>query len=298
MIRPADPSGMSSRGVHGVHRAAMARSYLFVPGTRPERFGKALVSGAHAVIIDLEDAVAPADKARARDSVADALSGAAPVLVRINAADTPWFEDDVRLCGHPGIAGIVLPKADERDVDRVLQAVGERVPILPLIETARGLWSALSIARVPGVQRLLFGSIDFQLDLGIADDELTHYRSQLVLVSRIADLLPPVDGVTPAFKDLEPVHHDSRRARALGFGGKLCIHPAQVAIVNAAFLPTPEDIAWARRVVEADVLAQGAAVAVDGKMVDRPVLLKAQGILAEQESVGSGPLTARDGPRR
>lgn len=260
---------------------AVARTFLFVPGTRPERFAKALAAGAHAVIIDLEDAVALADKETARAAVASALPLPEPVLVRINAAGTPWFDDDLRLCRNAGVGGIVLPKAEDAAVvERLRAAVGPDVAIYPLIETAQGLWNALAIARASGVRRLLFGSIDFQVDLGVGDDLLTHYRSQLVLVSRVAELPAPVDGVTTAIDDAAVLARDAARARSLGFGGKLCIHPKQVLLVNAAFRPGADEIAWAQRVVAADAAARGAAVAVDGKMVDRPVLLKAQQILA------------------
>ncbi len=271
---------MSSAGPHP-HAEAFARTYLFVPGTRPERFGKALAAGAHAVIVDLEDAVPIAEKERARGSLSAALPLAQPVLVRVNAAGTPWFDDDVRICQSDGVAGVVLPKAeDPAAIEWIRAGVGPDRSILPLVETAQGLWDALAIARAPGVRRLVFGSIDFQLDLGVHDDDLLAYRAQLVLVSRVAGLASPVDGVTTAIDDAAALARDVGRARALGFGGKLCIHPKQIEIVNAAFRPTPEEIAWAQRVVAADVAAQGAAVAVDGKMVDLPVLRKAQEILA------------------
>ncbi len=263
------------------------RSYLFVPGMRPERFAKALASGAHAVIVDLEDAVPPADKGRAREAVADALSPTRALFVRINGAGTPWFEEDLRLCRNASVAGIVLPKAEEPVVvEHIRGIVGQRAFVLPLIETARGLWNALAIASAAGVRRLLFGSIDFQVDLRIADEELVTYRSQLVLVSRVAELPAPVDGVTTAIDDLESLRRDTERARELGFGGKLCIHPKQVEPVNAAFRPTADEIAWAQRVVAADAQAGGAVVAVDGKMVDRPVLLKAQEILSAAAAPG------------
>jgi len=259
------------------------RSYLFVPGNRPERFAKALASGAHSVIVDLEDAVPIAQKDAARSAVAEWLSPAQPVFVRVNAAGTPWFDDDVRLCESRGLAGIVLPKAESADAIGALRSrIGDRVPVLPLIESARGMWNVLAVARSPGVARLVFGSIDYQADMAISDDELVHARSQLVLASRVAEILAPVDGVTTAIDDVEVLRRDAQRARSLGFGAKLCIHPKQVACVNEAFRPTPEEIAWARRVVDADSATKGAAVAVDGKMVDRPVLLKARAILAEK----------------
>jgi citrate lyase subunit beta / citryl-CoA lyase len=258
------------------------RSYLFVPGNRPERFAKALAAGAHAVIVDLEDAVPPAQKDAARAAVAHWLSAAQPVLVRVNAVGTPWFDDDIRVCEGPGVAGVVLPKAESADAIAAIRLrVGERTPVLPLIETARGLWDSLGVARAAGVARLIFGSIDFQADVGITDDELVHARSQLVLASRVAEIAAPVDGVTTAIDDVEALRRDTLRARSLGFGAKLCIHPKQIAAVNEAFRPSEAQIAWARRVVEADAAANGAAVAVDGKMVDRPVLLKARAILSE-----------------
>jgi citrate lyase subunit beta/citryl-CoA lyase len=256
------------------------RSYLFVPGNRPERFAKALASGAHAVIVDLEDAVPATQKEAARAAVAEWLAPGQPVFLRVNAAGTPWFDDDVRVCEIPGLAGIVLPKAETADaVDAIRSRVGDKVPVLPLIESARGMWNVLAVARSAGVSRLVFGSIDYQADLGLADDELLHARSRLVLASRVAEIAPPVDGVTTAIDDVEVLRRDARRARSLGFGAKLCIHPNQVAPVNEAFRPTDAEIAWARRVVDADAAASGAAVAVDGKMVDRPVLLKARAIL-------------------
>jgi citrate lyase subunit beta/citryl-CoA lyase len=234
------------------------------------------------VIVDLEDAVPPVQKDAARAAVAQWLSAAQPVIVRINAAGTPWFDDDARMCARPGVVGVMLPKADSAEaIDAARSRIGETVALFPLIETARGLWNALPVARAPGVARLVFGSIDYQADLGIDDDELISARSQLVLASRVAEIASPVDGVTTAIDDEDALRRDTRRARRLGFGAKLCIHPKQVPLVNEAFRPTGAEVEWARRVVEADAAAGGAAIAVDGKMVDRPVLLKARAILAE-----------------
>ena len=204
------------------------------------------------------------------------------MLLRINASGTAWFDNDLALCANPGVAGVVLPKTEDASVvERVSAAIPDSALVLPLIETALGLWNAVAIGRSPRVPRLLFGSIDFQLDLGVRDDELLHYRSQLVLASRVAGIGAPVDGVTTAIDDAETIRRDTLRAIALGFGGKLCIHPKQVAVVNDAFRPTAVEVEWARRVVAADAAAGGAAVAVDGKMVDRPVLQKARAVLAE-----------------
>ena len=263
-------------------QASVARSYLFVPGNRPERFDKACKAGADAVIVDLEDAVPPVEKDKARDALSAWLSPASPVLVRINAAETTWFEDDLDLCRMPGVAGIVLPKAERaEDIARIMARGAAAV--LPLIETAQGMWNAHALATATGVQRLLFGSIDFQLDVGIdgEDEELLYFRSRLVLVSRVAGLQMPVDGVTVALNDADQLHTDTMRARRLGFGGKLCIHPKQVETVALCFSPTQQDIAWAQRIVQAAEAAGGAAVALDGKMVDLPLIRKAQEILGE-----------------
>lgn len=276
-----------------------ARSYLFVPGHRPERFDKALASGADAVIVDLEDAVAPADKGRAREALAGWLSESHPVVVRINAAGTPWFADDLALCAHPGVAAVMLPKAEGLDeIATVARAcaparstgrsAGAGAVVLPLIETAAGFANALALAGAPGVARLGFGTIDFQLDLGMdgGHAELLWFRSQLVLVSRLARIAAPIDGVTTAIDDPVAVEHDTALARRIGFGAKLCIHPLQVGAVNRGFAPSAAQIAWAQRMVAAAGGVDGAAIAVDGAMVDRPVLLQAQGILREARARG------------
>lgn len=258
------------------------RSYLFVPADRPERIAKAFAVRADAVIVDLEDAVAPGLKAAARDSLANALSVRQPVLVRINGADTPWFEDDLAACAAPGVTGIVLPKAERiEDVARITARLGADVPVLALIETAQGIANAEAIAACPAVRRLLFGSIDFQVDLGIEGDgaELLFFRSRIVLVSRLAELDAPVDGVTVRFEDPAATLADAQRARREGFGGKLCIHPKQIAAVNAAFSPNADEVAWAEQVAAAAAASGGGAVALDGKMIDKPVLTKAERIL-------------------
>lgn len=268
-------------------RARPPRSYLFVPGDRPDRFGKACTAGADAVIVDLEDAVSPGEKVVARAALAAWLSPAQPVLVRINGADTEWFRDDLALCSAAGIAGIVVPKAEKvDDVLTVAAHAGAATKILPLIESARGFTNALALAQAPPVQRLLFGNIDFGLDLGISGDaeELLYFRSQLVLVSRLAGIAAPVDGVNTAIDDPAGLRADTLRARRLGFGGKLCIHPKQVGPVNECFRPSAAEVLWAKRVLEAASTANNAAVALDGNMVDRPVILRAQAIVDEWEN--------------
>lgn len=261
-----------------------AASYLFVPGNRPERYQKACATNAGAVIIDLEDAVAAADKTAARDMVARWLTPQVPVLVRINAAETEWFEDDIAMCIAGGAAGVVLPKAEgSSQIEAICSRARGAMAVLPMIESARGFWHVVALAGSAGVQRLMFGSIDFQLDLGIDSDdsdELLHFRSQLVLASRIAGLAQPVDGVTTAIHDAQRLQDDAMRARRLGFGAKCCIHPNQVDIVNRCFAPSAQQVAWARKVIEAMGHANGAAASVDGQMVDKPVYARAAAFLA------------------
>lgn len=268
-----------------------ARSYLFVPGDRPERFDTALAAGADAVILDLEDAVAAPAKEGAREAVlawlqARAASAADPqLLVRINAAGTPWHGDDVAACRATlsSLHGVVLPKSEDAATLAQLAQALPGVALLPLVETAAGMAASLEIARVPSVQRLVFGTIDFQHELGIEGDgdELLYFRSQLVLHSRLAGKAAPVDGVCTALDDPARVQADALRARRLGLGAKLCIHPRQIAPVHEAFAPTAAQLDWARRVLDASARSDGAAVALDGAMLDRPVILRAQALLAQ-----------------
>jgi citrate lyase subunit beta/citryl-CoA lyase len=264
--------------------SAIDRSFLFVPGDRPERFAKAAQAGAHAVIIDLEDAVPGAAKDAAREHVWNWLQAGNAAYVRVNAPDSAEFQQDLLLAAFPSLQGVVLPKAEHgSDIARVMEAGAKAV--LPLIESAQGMWFAHTLASQPGVQRLVFGTIDFNLDLGMEgeDETLLYFRSQLVLASRVAGILPPVDGVTTAIDDEAAIRHDTLRGKRLGFGGKLCIHPRQVARVNACFMPTAEEIEWARRVQQAAEASGGAAVSLNGKMIDRPVILRAQEILREAQ---------------
>ncbi|WP_322095306.1 HpcH/HpaI aldolase/citrate lyase family protein [Paraburkholderia bannensis] len=268
------------------------QSYLFVPGSRPERFERALESGADAVIIDLEDAVEPAAKDAARENIANWVSRRHPVLVRINGRATPWFEADAKLGALDGVAGIVLPKAESaEDVTATIALARRRVNVYPLIESALGMWNAMAIAKAPFVKRLMFGTLDFIAEMGMPDDgePLNHYRSQLALISRVAGIDTPVDGVTPDIHDIARIERDALNGKRLGFGAKLCIHPKQVEAVHSVFRPSEQELAWAARVADAASEAGAGAITVDGKMVDRPVLLRAQRILALAAALkGSG----------
>jgi citrate lyase subunit beta / citryl-CoA lyase len=260
----------------------VARSLLFVPGDRPERFAKAAASGAHGVILDLEDAVAPASKVRARAAVAAWLADGAEALVRINASDTEWFEEDLAMVASSPRAGVMLPKADAESTARVAGALQGRA-LIALVETVGGYMELRQLAATPGLQRIAFGSVDFAGESGIADEgeALTAVRTQVVLESVHAGLAAPVDGVSVEFNDEERMRADALRSRQLGFGGKLCIHPRQVGAVNAAFQPTPAEVQWAQKVLAAFEASNGAATAVDGKMIDKPVVERARRIAAE-----------------
>ena len=262
------------------------RSYLFVPGDRPERFAKALASGADRVVLDLEDAVAPERKALAREAVAEALaradaSTAAALVVRINDESTPWFQADLALLAAGRATTVMLPKAERPDTFAQLQAHCPGLAVLALIESARGVLNAQALAAAPGVQRLVFGSIDFALDLDLSGDPLGFDLAAglIALASRAAGLPAPVAGVTPDIHHDEALRTELARARAHGFGAKLCIHPRQVTVLHAALLPTEAELDWARRVVAA-TQGSGTAVQVDGRMVDRPVLQSALALLA------------------
>jgi citrate lyase subunit beta/citryl-CoA lyase len=256
------------------------RSYLFVPGNRPERFEKARASRADAVIFDLEDAVQPQEKQAARETVREHMDAARPAFVRINAADTEWFANDAAaIANHPGVTGIVLPKAETREqIETVLAHAHPSLTILPIVETARGFANLTLLCAAPRVQRIVFGTLDFQIDLNIEGDgeEIDMFRSQIVLASRLAGLTTPVDGVSTVLDDPVVIESEARRGRRFGFGAKLCIHPLQIDAVHRAYAWTDAELAWAERVLQAVEASSGAAVAVDGKMVDMPVILKAQ----------------------
>jgi citrate lyase subunit beta/citryl-CoA lyase len=255
-----------------------ARSLLFVPGDRPDRFGKAEASGADGVILDLEDAVAASNKDAARSHVAAWLAAGRSSIVRINAADTPWFAGDLSAIGEG--TTVMLPKASVEGVVAVVAVLGERTRVVVLLETASGILGAASICRSANVIRAAFGSIDLGTEIGVDPDDreaLHHARSLMVLASAAGGIAPPLDGVTTDVTAAEPARADAAYAARLGFGGKLCIHPVQVAAVNAAFDPGPDQIAWARAVLAAT--GDGAAK-VGGHMIDAPVLERARRIIA------------------
>lgn len=255
---------------------AHATTLLFVPGDRPDRFDRALAAGADVVLCDLEDAVAADAKDAARAHVADAAARGARVAVRVNAVGTAWHDADVSMAVEHGLP-LVLPKADRAAV----AALGEvTVEVLALVESARGLLDAAAVAALPQVTRLALGHLDLATDLGVApdvDEVLDHARTTLVVASAAAGIVGPVDGVTPQLRDTGRLVADLARAERVGMRGKLCIHPGQVTTAADRFAPSPQELAWASTVVDAE---HGGVAVVDGQMVDAPVLARAHQVLA------------------
>lgn len=265
--------------------AKALRTALFVPGSRPERFAKALASGADRVIVDFEDAVEASLKAVAREHLGNFLNlnPSARVVVRINPAEHPEHLADVAFCtAHVGVTAVMLAKAEGSQQLEHLLGCGK--PIWPLIESAKGVLKVAEIAQVSNVERLAFGAIDLALDLQLsggspaADGLLNHARSALLLHSTSLGLAPPLDTVFANIVDVDGLQSLARNARDMGFGGLLCIHPIQVAIIHDVFAPSEAERAWAERVVTAAQCNPG-AFQLDGQMVDAPVIARAQWVL-------------------
>jgi citrate lyase subunit beta / citryl-CoA lyase len=254
---------------------------LFVPGSRPERFAKADNSGADAVILDLEDAVAPGDKDRARDAVvAHAAVLKSQVIVRINAAGTPWHEADIDAVRRLDGVSVMLPKAERpEEIVSMARHVARGVCVIALVESAVGLARLADILATPGVVAAAFGSVDFSLDLGCAHDRLILLaaRNEIVWRSRAAGRAAPIDGVTTDLSSPEITEDDARHAMKMGFGGKMAVHPRQIEPIGNGFRPSENQISWARDIVDATL--SGEAVQVKGEMVDRPVIERARRIL-------------------
>lgn len=259
---------------------ANARSLLFVPGNRPERFAKATASGADLVILDLEDAVASADKDLARSAVADWLSAGHPAAVRISGVGTREHAADLALVG-PHECIVVVPKAESPDdLVRVADALTPLSALVALVETAAGVLAATAIAQAEGVKRLAFGSLDLAAQLGVdpADQQAMYAaRMALVLGSAAAGLSPPIDGVTARVDDDELLARETEHARSLGFSARLCIHPRQVETIHRGLRPTTHELAWAERIMSTST-HDGVAM-VDDSMVDKPVIDRATRML-------------------
>lgn len=269
------------------------RSVLFTPGSDEAKLQRALESDADAVVVDLEDAVAPAEKKVARETVLRSFrpAGAGCArLVRVNGFDTPYFDEDVAILDGLQLDGVVLPMASP-DGAAALATAG--LPIVAVVETAMGVRLAYELAASPGVVALLLGAVDLGAELGLetrADGlELVYARSKLVVDSVAAGIRAPIDCVHVEFGDDKGLEAQALLARSLGLRGKACVHPEQVEIVNRAFSARPEEVEWALRVVEAASagLAGGRGVVVlEGAMVDAPVVARARRIIEESESHG------------
>lgn len=262
------------------------RSALFVPGSRPERFSKAIASGADRVIVDLEDAVEEALKHQARDHLHHFLRShpEASLVVRINAFGHRMHHQDLAFCAsQPGVAAIMLPKAETSDDVLAVARTGK--PVWALIESAIGLSNLAQVSAVKGLRLLTFGALDLAADLGMrasspaAQRIFDQVRYQLLLNSVLHGLEQPLDTLFPALSDGEGLRRFAQQARDMGMGGMLALHPDQVPTINQAFIPSPEDIEQARRVVEASANAPG-AFSLDGRMIDAPVISEARRIVA------------------
>jgi citrate lyase subunit beta/citryl-CoA lyase len=265
-----------------------ACSFLFVPATQPERYGKALASGADGVIIDLEDAVGLDDKAKAREILKNTWSSISidqkhRIVVRCNAPGSSFYAADLVLAKELQVRHLMIPKTESRDHVNGAAEELKNTAFIPMIETPLGLHHLNEIASAEQVLRLALGNLDMQVELGISCDdnetEIDSARFMLVLASKLAQIAPPLDGVTPSTDDEPRIFAHAQKAKRFGFGAKLCIHPKQIPIVKRAFTPSPEELDWAKRVISADKAAKGQAVKVDGKMVDRPVVMLARRIL-------------------
>jgi citrate lyase subunit beta/citryl-CoA lyase len=262
-----------------ISKVANGRTFLFVPGDRPERFEKAEASGADIVVLDLEDAVAPDSKGVALGHVTAWFSGGRTGIVRINGAGTPTHNDEVAILSSVG-AGIMLPKAETADSVGRLTTAFRDTPVVLLVETALGIENAHEIARVPGVTRLAFGSVDLAAQLGVdhaSHDAMRWARSRLVNASAAAGVPGPIDGVTTAVADEDALAGDLAETLTLGFTGKLCIHPRQVPAANTALVPSIDEVAQAKRIL--DVAQPGGVTVLDGQMIDAPVVARAQRIV-------------------
>ena len=288
------------------------RTALFVPGNRPDRVDKAVSSGADAVIIDLEDAVPPAQKEQSRTAAREKIAAfpESEILVRVNAIGSEYLAGDLDEIVAPGLGCIIVPKVEEREhireIDRRLGEAERReglergaIAVIPLIESARAVQNAFEILSEKTDPRRLFtaalGAADYTLDMGIEmtmeGTELHYPRSRIAVACRAAGVDPPLD--TPFMidvKNVEALTADARRARELGFQGKLCIHPIQIEPCHAVFSPSREEIEHAERVIEAfeEAEARGiGAIQLDGKFVDAPIVERSRRILKLAAAIGS-----------
>ncbi len=282
------------------------RSMLFTPGHRRDLIEKAIKSGTDAVIIDIEDAVALDQKPVARELLADLPPSPIPLYVRTNAVETGMMWDDIVAAGKAGVTGLVIPKAEQpgviKEIDGALTALemafGHEVgkmEIIPLIESGLGVRNTYDMATASArVECMMFGGGeqgDLVADLGCEwtpeGTGLMQARSQMLMESRAAGIQHPFEAVFMDFRNLDALRVESELARTLGYVGKVAIHPAQVAVINDVFTPTPDVVAYQRKVLAAfeQALEEGSAsIAVDGRMVDYAVARVARVVIARAEA--------------
>ncbi len=275
----------------------LARSYLFAPGDNEKLLRKSLTAGADAVVFDLEDAVAPANKATARKLIQQVLSElpeTTPLIyVRINALSSLYWQDDLVCALNPRVAGLRIGKAESlaelQTLDEALRQLNAPATLhfVPTIESALGVMNAAEMARHPRTVAFSFGTADFLKDIGAendADETATLFaRSQLVLVSRAAALHSPIASVFTQLKDLDGLRASTLAQRRLGFFGRSCIHPAQLAIIHEAFTPSPEELAEAVAIVAAVADGQATATLANGQFIDAPIVERARQLIALAE---------------
>jgi citrate lyase subunit beta/citryl-CoA lyase len=270
------PDGPGARRAHFLPELRI-RSWLFAPGHDSRLLAKVFECGADAVLLDLEDAVPPQLKAKARQHVAE-VAAARPCWVRVNRPSTDECALDLEALGGV-VAGLRLPKV-ETAAD--VEWAASRAPGIPLdctIESARGVLNVYEIASAPGCTLLSYGGIDLSLDLGIegGEAETLYARSAIVIAARAAGRPPPSDGIHPHLNDDEGLRREAQAARRLGFFGKSAVHPRQVPVINEVFTTSPGELAWAERVLAAFEASGGAATRLeDGEFVDLPVAERAR----------------------
>jgi len=259
---------------------------LFVPADRPDRFAKACLAGTDSVIIDVEDAVPPDSKVAVRRIPEGALPKERTVklFLRVNGVETPWYRDDVAFARAMQFDGVILPKTETAaQVIALRKALDPGRIVIALVETVTGMAALSEIARA--ADQLAFGSIDFAEDMGCSHTRqaLLPIRSQIVLAARLAGRPAPIDGVTTTVSDAAIIADDSLHSSEMGFAGKLLIHPRQIIPARGAFRPNADDLDWAARVVAA--AGDGATLAIDGAMVDAPIVARARRILARERAL-------------
>ncbi len=286
---PGMPGARATASYRDADARLGCRSILFVPGDRPDRYGKALAAGADAVCVDLEDAVAPQRKAVARAAVARFLAerraGSSQVVVRVNDPETDLGRTDAAaLAGIPRPDVFMIPKVKTvGDIRYAARLLGEDVRLFPLIETVRGLENAARIASAgPAVIGVIFGGFDLAVELGAEPcwEALLYARSRVIHVAALSGI-DAIDMPSRDFREMSGLREEAVKARRLGFSGKAAIHPAQLPVIHEVFTPSRTEVRRALRVVEADRAAGGGAVAIEGRMVDRPVVEAARRVLAQ-----------------